>query len=280
MRVAALFTRADRPRVLDVSRGRTRVETGAGVDPAATGKAAVVAQYTPHERQSRSLLELIRGLAGAGYRCVVVATAPAAGELAWPGPLPEGTIVVRRPNIGYDFGSWAVGLDLYPEVTGLEHVILTNDSMVGPFSALDPLLETFEHGRTDVWSLTDSYQLGHHLQSFFVGFRGGVLSEPGLRDFYRRVRVEKTKEDVVNRYEVGLTRACLRGGFSMMSQYRANDLGVGLENPTLAGWHELLTLGFPFVKRTLVTDPSTAPGAENVGAVVRRMFGTDLADWL
>lgn len=270
----------DRPLVLDVVGEQVVLERGSPEDVAATGKAALVAQFSREPRASRSLLELLSQLAEGGYRCVVSSACEAPGRLEWPGPLPEGTVVLRRPNLGYDFGSWTVALARFPQVAGLGHVIITNDSMAGPFASIAPLLADFEAARTDVWSLTDSYQLGHHLQSFFVGFRGGVLAEPVLRGFFRRVRVEPEKMEVVRRYEVGLTAACIAGGYSMSTRFRAQDLGVGAENPTLAGWQRLLTEGFPFVKRTLVNDPSTAPGAEDAAEVVRRRFGVELADWL
>lgn len=270
----------DRPLVLDVVGEQVVLERGSPEGVAATGKVALVAQYSREPRVSRSLLELLSQLAEGGYRCVVSSACEAPGRLEWPGPPPEGTVVLRRPNLGYDFGSWTVALARFPQVAGLGHVVLTNDSMAGPFASIAPLLADFESARTDVWSLTDSYQLGHHMQSFFVGFHGGVLGEPVLRGFFRRVRVEPEKMDVVRRYEVGLTAACIAGGYSMSTRFRAQDLGVGAENPTLAGWQRLLTEGFPFVKRTLVNDPSTAPGAEDAAEVVRRRFGVELADWL
>ncbi|WP_341358833.1 rhamnan synthesis F family protein [Georgenia sp. M64] len=272
--------KADRPLVLDVVGDRVTVEHGADVDVTATGRAALVAQYSRGNVMSRSLLELVRQLDDGGYRCVVVSTCESPEPLVWPGELPAATVVLRRPNLGYDFGSWAVALDRYPAVAALPRVILTNDSMAGPFAPIAPLLEAFDTGHTDVWSLTDSYQLGRHIQSFFVGFRDGVLAEPPFRTFFRKVRVEKEKMDVVHRYEVGLTRTCFGGGYSMSTQFRSNDLGVGAENPTLAGWQQLLAVGFPFVKRTLINDPSTAPGAENAAQVVRRRFGVELSDWL
>lgn len=280
MRLGTARGAVHRPLVLDIARDAVVVEHGADADVTATGKAALVAQFSTAPRTSRSLLELVTQLSEAGYRCVVSSACEAPETLAWPGDLPPGTVVLRRPNLGYDFGSWSVALDRYPPVAGLGHVILTNDSMVGPFGPIAPLLAAFEATPTDVWSLTDSYQLGHHMQSFFVGFRGGVLAEPAFRRFFRGVRVEPEKMDVVRRYEVGLTATCLRGGYSMATQFRSQDLGVGPENPTLAGWQRLLAVGFPFVKRTLVNDPSTAPGAEDVARVVRRRFGVDLADWL
>ena len=266
--------------MLDVVRGAVRVEHGAGSDVAATGKAALVAQFSTVPAVSRSLLALVTQLADGGYRCIVSSTCESPEPLAWPGRLPDGTVVLRRPNLGYDFGSWTVALAEFPQVAALDHVLLTNDSMVGPFAPIAPLLADFERSPTDVWSLTDSYQLGRHMQSFFVGFNGGVLAERPLRTFFRRVRVEPEKMEVVRRYELGLTETCLRGAYSMTTMFRSQDLGIGAENPTLAGWQRLLLAGFPFVKRTLVNDPSTAPGAEDAARVVRARFGVELSEWL
>jgi hypothetical protein len=272
--------RKNRPLVLEEVAGRVKIESPGQRDLTATGKAALVAQYSVGRRMSRSLVELVHQLDAAGYRCVICSACEVDGALEWPGELPAGTIVLRRPNVGYDFGSWAVALERFPELAQLGHVILTNDSMVGPFAPIAPLLDSFESARTDVWSLTDSYQLGHHMQSFFVGFRGGVLAEPPWQNFFRRVRVENEKMDVVHRYEVGLTGVCLRNGYSFSTALRSHDLGVGAENPTLAGWRQLLAVGFPFVKRTLVNDPSTAPGADQAERVLRSRFGVELSEWL
>ena len=269
-----------RPLVLDEVAGAVRVEHGEESAVEETGRVALVAQFSADARISRSLLELVRQLAENGYRSVVSSTCEAPGPLEWPGPLPDGTVVLRRPNVGYDFGSWAVALDRFPQVAGLERVILTNDSMVGPFAPIAPLLEHFERNPADVWALTDSYQLGRHLQSFFVGFRDGVLAEAPLRSFFERVRVEPEKMEVVRRYELGLTQACQRGAYSMTAMYRSQDLGIQGENPTLTGWQRLLAAGFPFVKRTLVNDPSTAPGAVDAARVVRGRFGVELSEWL
>ncbi len=266
--------------MLDAVAGAVRVERGEGVAVEETGKVALVAQFSVGAKISLSLLELVRQLAENGYRSIVCSTCEVSEPLEWPGALPDGTVVLRRPNVGYDFGSWALALDRFPQVAGVERVILTNDSMAGPFAPIAPLLAHFERNPVDVWALTDSYQLGRHLQSFFVGFRDGVLAEAPLRDFFARVRIEPEKMEVVRRYELGLTQTCQRGAYSMTAMYRSQELGIHGENPTLAGWQRLLAAGFPFVKRTLVNDPSTAPGATDAVRVVRERFGVELSEWL
>ncbi len=268
----------NRPRVLDGPGANLRVESGdVGLLAAAT-KVAVVAQYSADGRVGRSLTEYLRQFVANGYTPLVVSTAPA--ELVWTVPPPEGVVVTRRENLGYDFGSWTVGLDRFPEVTRLEHVVLTNDSMVGPFAPIDDLLADYESTGADVWTLTDSWQIAHHFQSYFVGFRRGILAEPALRDFFANVRVEPTKMDVVMRYELGLSRACVAGGYAPTARFRSHDVTQDAVNPTLGAWRTLLQRGFPFVKRTLVTDPSTGPGGDRIGEVVRAMYRQEIDEWL
>lgn len=245
-----------------------------------TGKVAVVAHYSVDTRVSLSMDRLVRELTDSGYRCIVMSTCQRAGALEWRNGVPASTTVLRRYNEGYDFGSWAVALRMFPEIRRLQSVILTNDSMVGPFAPMGPLLTAFEATPTDVWGVTDSHQMGHHIQSYFIGFRNAVLDEPAWSRFYGSVRHHAEKMDVVRMNELGIMRVCRLGGYPWTVHYRAADLGVGTENPTLAGWRTLLALGFPFVKRTIVSDPAVAPGGEQVGLVVKRKFGVDLAEWL
>jgi len=259
---------------------RAAIEAGETVDPTRTGKAAVIAHFSVDRTVSRSMDELVRELTRVGYQCVVVSTSPAQGPLSWPHGLPANTIVVRRTNEGYDFGSWGVGLAMFPDVCGLGNVILTNDSMAGPFAPVDGIVRAFEESPVDVWSVTDSHQIAHHLQSYFVGFRGGVLADRPWRLFFDGIEDLDEKMDIVLRYEFGIMRTCRREGYSWDVLYRATDLGVGQQNPTLAGWQKLVALGYPFVKRTIVADPATAPDGEQVAQAIRRRFGVELTQWL
>jgi hypothetical protein len=264
--------------VLDLVRGAVRVEKEG--DLGRHSQVAVVAQFSRTPRMTRSLLTYTRQLAELGYRCVIVSACESEGPLRWPGELPASTVVLRKPNLGYDFGSWAVALDRYPDIASAERVILTNDSLVGPFAEVAPLFELFHETTADVWGATDSWQAGHHLQSYLLGIRGGGLAERPLTEFFRDVRVEASKVDVVRRYEIGLSHLLVSEGYSLTAAVRAHSLRVGADNPTLAGWRELLDRGFPFVKRMIIDDPSVAPGADRLADVVLLKFGAKIADWL
>lgn len=258
-----------------------RLET-AGDDPdlACADRVAVIAHWDPDSRVGRSPSTLTSTLVGAGYVTILVSTAEGARSLSWVDGRPSGATVLRRPNLGYDFGSWATALNLLPAIRQAPHVLLVNDSLVGPFAPIDHLLDRFHRSHADVWGLTDTEQLGHHLQSYCLGFRGGCLERSALRSFWSGIRVESSRDEVIYRYELGLSQVLRRARMSTeaaIEGWRAVD---GDDNPTVLGWRRLLDLGFPFVKRQILLDPGVCPDGYLVRKELRRRYGVDADEWL
>jgi lipopolysaccharide biosynthesis protein len=269
-----------RPRVLDTASGRVFVEQGTLDSLGSPDRLAILAHFSTHPRVSRSVRTLVRQLDSAGYRIVVVSAAEVRGRLEWNGDLPEDAVLIRQPNIGYDFGSWAIGLELAGGAREAERVILVNDSLIGPFSSIRPLLDNFEQTGADVWAMTDTYQYFHHLQSYFLGFSGGVLGERALSKFWNDIRVEKSKWNIIRNNELGLGQLLASEGFTMTSAFRADQVVKHGDNPVIRGWWRLLDRGFPFVKREIVRNPGVAPMADKVADEISATFGAQLGDWL
>jgi lipopolysaccharide biosynthesis protein len=271
-----------RPRgVLDAGRSELQVE---GIDHLATrgslARVAVIAQWSPDCRLSRSVVELTAQLVKHDYQIVLVSTSPDCGVLKWTGPKPDNVTVLRRPNVGYDFGSWTVALDRYPSIAAAEQVLLFNDSLAGPFRSIDQLIEHFHESGADVWGLTDTSQFCHHLQSYCLGFKAGCLGEPPLMRFWRGIRVEASREDVIWRNEIGLSRLLARERYSIDVAISYRSVVREGENPTILGWRRLLDLGFPFVKRQLLSQPEVAPDGLMVREELERRFGVNVDQWL
>ena len=269
------------------SRGRPKVidATGAVVveqrdaRPYSSDRVAVIAHYSTSPRASKSLNALARGLLDADYRVVVSSGAPVPEPLSFEDGVQGRLTVLRKPNIGYDFGSWAMAQAWDPSIPRAKHVILANDSLVGPFAPLREMLSGFEASKADVYGMTSTTQLGPHLQSYFLGFNDGVLSEGALWRFWRGIRDERDKDVVILRNEIGLGRLLRREGFSQDSAFpywRVVEAGL---NPTIRGWHRLLELGFPFVKRQILRTPEVAPNGDQVPNVVRRLYGAEVKEW-
>ena len=271
--------RGRRSTVLEMVRGQYTVERGSLSALEHSDSIAVLAHYSDHPRVSRSFRELVGQLAAHGYTTLIVSAASPEEPLEWDDMLPDDAVVVRKPNVGYDFGSWALGLTLGP-VSRASRVLIANDSMIGPFTSLHPALEQFESTTADVWGMTDSYQYMHHVQTYMLGFVGGVLAEPPLQQFWRSTRHEPTKWDVIRRGELRLSRVLAVEGYALTVRHRADEVVPRGENPVIRGWLPLLGQGFPFVKREIVRNPEVAPRANAVEREVLARSGTPLPEWL
>jgi lipopolysaccharide biosynthesis protein len=265
---------------LDEISGRVLFEHGSVSEFGAPDRVAVLVHWSRLPLLSRSFTTYARELAGAGYRVVVVSSCESAEPLEWHGHRPDGTVVIRKPNVGYDFGSWSTALHELPTIASADRVILTNDSMLGPFATLRPVLDRFEQSAADVFGLTDTRQYFRHLQSYFLGFNGAVLTDPPLASFYADVRVEPTKWDVIRRYELGLSVLLRRESYGFGTAFRADEVVPPGDNPVIKGWWRLLERGFPFVKREIVRDPAVAPRSEWVAREVQAVFGQHIEDWM
>ncbi|MDP9094132.1 MAG: rhamnan synthesis F family protein [Actinomycetota bacterium] len=259
--------------------GKVRCEHGSLVDFGSPDRVALAVHWSSGPVVSRSFRRLLNEFASNGYRPVVVSACEVNQPLEWGGELPAETIVLRKPNLGYDFGSWAVGLACLP-IARAPYVILANDSLVGPFASLASFLERFAATPADVWSMTDTYQYFHHLQSYFLGFRRGVLAEPPLARFFDTVREEDSKWQIIMRNELALTRLLYAEGYVITSAFRSENIVSPGSNPVIEGWRTLLERGFPFVKREILRDSNVAPDGDLVPREVEARFGERVEDWI
>ena len=267
-----------RPRVVRVA-PQVRHEQGAAFDPG-SGQVAVVAHYSQSARLSRSVTELLAQLSDNGYTCALVSTSPVTGRLEFPDGVPARVSVFRRPNVGYDFGSWAAFLHAFEPVRGAHRVLLANDSLVGPFDSIAPLLAGFESCGTDIWGVTGSTQDAPHLQSYMLGFSGGVLAEEPLLGFWNNIRVQPTKRRLIVAYEMGLSRLARKQGLTTSAHFPWRSVTTRGQNPSL-GWRRLILSGLPFVKRELVLrPPPEVPDVADVPRVVRDTWGQNVYEWV
>jgi Rhamnan synthesis protein F len=276
-----MFQRSRRERVRSVLRDRWTVEDdddrGSGWRPS---RVAVVAQWSATPRLSKSTCQLVKEFSAAEFDVVVVSACEDPRPLEWSDGRPGRLLVLRKPNIGYDFGSWSIALQARPQIAEAEHVVLANDSMAGPFLSMQSLLSQFLTTQSDVWALTDTTQFGHHLQSYFIGFRNHVLADAVLHRFWFDVRVERSKDDVIRRGEIALSRMLHQEGYVTEAAFPYRRFAPDSENPAIMHWCELLHAGFPFLKRELIARPEVAPAASTAAAVVRDLFGQELLAWL
>lgn len=188
---------------------------------------------------------------------------------------------VPRDNVGYDFGSWRAGLATLPAADYGE-ILCVNDSVYGPLRDPGSVLNHPTTAAADLWGMVVSEQATRrrggrcpHVQSWFFGMRRRLILSPVFQAFWDSVEPVPTKEDIVDRYELGLSEACIRAGLRIAGIYDARHAGPvrlaelwphlsladprrswrlwrksrrSVHNPSELVWWRLLHAGIPFVK--------------------------------
>lgn len=269
-------------RIIDLARPLTRIEESSSAFDATRDRYAVLVHFSVSPVLTRSVVTLVAELHANGYFVVISSACESPLDLEWPGGrMPDATIVIRKPNIGYDFGTAAVALDMFPRIADAPYVLIVNDSNVGPLASLEPVIASFENSTADAWALTGSNQHGFHLQSFFLGFRSRILMDRPLQDFWRNIRHFEDKRKVILHYELGLSRLLFEEGYVLDVAYPH----TAFENASTANlsanlWLDLLSEGYPFIKREMALKPWIERTAVRIPFVANYFFREDVKTWL
>ena len=194
--------------------------------------------------------------------------------------------VILRENRGYDFMSYKIGLERF-DYSDYEEVVICNDSVYGPIKPLGILFEEMAHRECDFWGITDNRDISYHLQSYFLVFKKDLLRSDAFRKFWSRVEVLDDKNEIIEKYEIGLTgflqdngfKSSVYTGFQPTKRQKVNIFlkkftpgkivrkmisilagrekikRIGKLNATHHFWRELLLSGkMPFIKIELLRD--------------------------
>jgi lipopolysaccharide biosynthesis protein len=151
----------------------------------------------------------------------------------------------------YDFGSWSFLLSRIDDDTlaQCDELILMNDSIYGPLFDLGAVFSNMEAHDCDFWGMSSSQEVVPHLQSYFLVFRNRVLRDRSFRGFFACVEKERSKLDVVVKYEIGLSKTLTGLGYSYRSFWQSKSPG----NPT-KDWMQAVDSGVPFIKCSLLSN--------------------------
>jgi rhamnosyltransferase len=115
-----------------------------------------------------------------------------------------------------------------------ELIAAANDSVYGPLFDLGPVFRDPRIAAADFWGMCLSEQgtkrRGRtscpHVQSWFFAMRRPLLESAAFADFWRTVEPQACKDDVIDRYELGMTEHFARAGFQTAALYDARSRGV------------------------------------------------------
>ena len=231
--------------VVDVCRGKITTSQS-GTRPI-IDKVVLYAHHTNDGKITKSVARQLENWEHCGWPVVVVDSTEE--TLDWP----DYVTVLRKPNIGSDFGSWSVALNAMPRLYSLEKILFANSGVVGPFWSFSNLMRDFEETETDVWGLTTNSDIDWHIQTYWFGFSNGTLSRKPMKDFWEGIKLQPTKAHIIIAYEVGMSRLIKKQEWTTRVVYPYQAVGVasGIDTGTF-NWDRLLDMGLPFVKRRVL----------------------------
>lgn len=221
-----------------------------GAVPTLAGRdACLFVSYSPDGRLSDQARFHLRAWAEQGFAVVLILCTDRpegyrAGEEA---DFCAGILV--RQNEGYDFGGWATGIALLPDLSAATMLVIVNDSIYGPTRRFPEMVERLRTSPADLCGAVESMQFRPHIQSFLLRFGPALLRSRTFTQFWDGVRIGDRKF-VIRTGELELARRIADAGFTTDVLYTFPDQ----DNPTLIRWRELIELGFPYVKAQLLRD--------------------------
>ncbi|MCA3362946.1 MAG: hypothetical protein ING08_09785 [Roseomonas sp.] len=256
-----------------------------------TRSLALYLHWSPDGRVSRMVRRQLRLWREAGFGCVFITNASPPSE-DWCAVAADSVLRIRRANIGRDFGAWRDAAAIALERFGTpQELLLANDSVLGPFLPLPPIVDAWRAGGDGFFGLTESLGGGAHLQSYALLGRGEKAVAEMLGHLVP-MKDGRSKWLLVRRGEIGLTQRMLRAGvpcWALFGQERLAAIANAATrariapryssveafarvpfNPCHHLWRELVEgMGYPYLKTELIRrNPGKLPGVENWRDVV------------
>lgn len=245
----------------------TRSAIADGRNAGSAKKVCIFSHFDSDSIVRRYVFEYLRAIVSCGFSVLFVSTADRIAAEDRDRLEALGIDVHLRENKGLDFGSWQYGMGVLEDMEPVDQLLLANDSVFGPLFDLKFMIDQMNGTDADFWGVTDSYEGGWHLQSYFLCFHANVVRSQVFRDFFARDFHALPKQQIIIKGEIALSQTLIGAGFmgAASCPYGAltEDKFGGLCDPTQHYWDELIeTCRCPFIKRLLLRENPN--GVENV----------------
>lgn len=181
-----------------------------------------------------------------GCRLLVICSTPEASMV--PAELARYADAVYWKGMGgYDFSAYTLALELIAEHSAGADVLVLNDSMFGPFH---PVLPCLRGARWELTGLTASSLNENHLQSYAFAVRSlDAHRLEQLRGVFFADKAFNHADQVIWVQELLLAREAAR--HMSVGAFWYSD-GSTVDDPCLRRPFDLVSAGFPFMKKSLL----------------------------
>lgn len=147
-------------------------------------------------------------------------------------------------NRGFDFGMWRRYLASVEWNLGEDfRLVLVNDSMVYYRDRFGEFFERAEALGASAVSLTENFEVAHHLQSFFLYLRPEAVG--ALKRHFAATPEQEDFRGAVRNHEIAFSAQLLAEGLKIEALFKTRK-------PILFSYVELIASGAGFVKRKLL----------------------------
>ncbi|UWL60240.1 rhamnan synthesis F family protein [Brucella pseudintermedia] len=184
---------------------------------------AIIAHFDPKGKKTKNWNELLKCISAVCDSGVVVSTGITRADICAARSM--GFNVITRENVGYDFLSYAVGLDASKYASPSAKRLVCNDSIYvsDPTKFINALRALIDDPR-DVMFLTKSKEVFLHGQSFGFSLSSALFNRRAFREFFNSIRPQPTKWSIIVAYELGFTRLLDELNVSWSALIDADDL--------------------------------------------------------
>ena len=167
--------------------------------------------------------------------------------------VPDYVTVLKRDNIGYDFGAWSEGLLRDDRYKAYNYCVFVNSSIIGPylpdgytkpwpFRFLDGLHGNIRLFGSTINTIRDPVNKSH-VQSFAFAMDREALEYLISKEIFSLTKFAQTFKDAIWQHEVRMSREVLTHGWnigSLMHHYTDVDFTFASRDPASYGimWHD------------------------------------------
>lgn len=166
--------------------------------------------------------------------------------------------IVSRENLGFDFASWSLGLNLISDFNRFDSITFTNDSIFPVLQDSFDFKAFFDKlffSSSDIIYGALSEQVLLHGQSFFIHITRNGLNK-GIQKFFSiKIPQLVDKQSIINLFELPMYRFFDTNQYSVSSVFKPHVFSTS--NHSLSRPLSLISSGFPFYKITHVLDKAT-----------------------
>jgi lipopolysaccharide biosynthesis protein len=210
----------------------------------------VLAHWDARAEFAEASVMMVDGLRSAGLDVVVVSTS-ASHELLVSQLRGRVLAVVTRRNVGFDFLSWARGIEALRREDAMPgRLVLTNTSMYGPLQPLRPTLDRLWSLPSEVLGMTESREFRPHIQSWFMAFGPNAIQSQRFDAYWTQIRPAANKWGTILAHEQRWASDLALDGRAAAALLSA-DRTSRTRNPLTFTWKTVIRGGVPFVKRSL-----------------------------